>query len=351
MRNHLPRLLLATLPALALTACDGGEPTSELSDTDANLSSGFGGQTTSSEAPSFGDTAFAATDLATAPTDVADTATTGTPAIDGAARLRVLVAWGFPKPQPEATQVVDWSGSIAVTNGALRVVRRWHFEPNDDVIRPRTDIHTVEFTSHTRPASDGLLLEGFTGPRLNPTNSTVALTFTSPVITDTITLEKGMRLSEVVPVDAAGHVLSFHVIRPDTDACHEGFLRGHWTVDGAVGDRELGTLVGRMETSDGTLRGELKGVFGKRKDGRSLFFAKVIDANGQFVALIAGTYGDGEFKGRVLVGADHTIDGRVAGHIADDDSFLGRWSQKCGEDKDEGAPMTSDSQPAVDSGA
>src|SRR5262249_54073544 len=152
------------------------------------------------------------------------------------------------------------------------------------------------------------------------------LTFASAPITNTQTLVVGERLSEVVPVDAAGHVLVYHVIQPDHDACAEGFLRGQWKLVTTLAGHEIGVFRGRIGGGDGGLKGFVKGVFGQRKDGANLFFGKVIDADGKFVAVLAGRYGDGVFKGRILIGPDVKdlrIDGRVHGRYFDKDMTPG----------------------------
>jgi hypothetical protein len=349
--TQLGTLFLALLGG----ACTAPDVETSDSVTEEALSASYGGQTTANEAPQFADPALATTPMSGDDPNANDPMTGILP--DGAQRIRVLVVWGYVKPHPDATEVVDWSGSITVANGALRVARTVRFEPvTDTIIRPRTDIHTVAFTSKTKPAADGLLLEVFTGPKLNPSGGAVTLTFSSAPITSTQTLVAGERLSTSIPVDDAGHVLVFHVVRPDDSACREGFMRGQWLVKANLPDGELGVLRGRIGGGDGALEGNLKGLFGKRKDGHSLFFAKVVDGSGAFKALIAGTYADGVLKGRILVGnegtavKDLTIDGRVHGHYFDKDmtatdgngGFVGRWSQKCGEDPNEGQPMSSD---------
>ena len=210
MRTSLHRLCLA-LPLAAL-ACQGQDASpTDATSAAAELGGSFGAQTATDEAPAFDDAVIGAQELSSP--DIAMTDATTMPA--GAERMRVAIAWGYLDPHPDATEVVDWSGSIAVTNAGVRVVRKLRFEANDSIVRPRTDIHTIAFDSHTRPAADGLLLEVFTGPSLNPANGDIVLNFASAPITESITLRVGMRLSESFPVDAAGHVLAIHVVRPD----------------------------------------------------------------------------------------------------------------------------------------
>jgi hypothetical protein len=335
--------ILATLPLAAALGCaaDDTATTDDPQVADTALTASFGGQTETDEAPEFADPAFAQGDLAfedaaaNDPTTAAANATTG---------IRILVAWGYLRPHPDATDAVDWSGSIQVTNAAVRVVRTVRFEAQDMVIRPRTDPATIAFQSKTKPAADGLVLE------VVPSGAPVALTFASAPITNTITLTPGERLSQVIPVDAAGHKLAYHVIRPDHDPCHEGFLRGHWQALAKVGGRSVGVLRGRFFSGAGAVEGHLRGVFGVRKDGKKLFFAKVVGEDGTFRAVVAGVYGDGEFRGRILA-AGHVVAGVVHGRYFDADGdkdgrFLGRFSQRCQEDPTEGTPMPADDQPA-----
>ncbi len=351
--------LFMSLPvAVAALGCSADmQPSDDPSSADQSLSASFGGLTATSEAPSFADPAFAEGDLALADPPANDP-TTPDPSLANAAAVRLFVAWGYLRPHPNATEVVDWSGSISVDNGAIVVAREVHFETHDMVIRPRTDPKVVDFDSHTRPAMDGLVLE-----ILFPQTGTTTVTFASAPITNSITLTPGERLSQIVPVDDAGHVLAYHIIHRDHDACHEGFVRGHWTVisaatnapapstaAAAVGGREIGIFHGRFMDGKGELEGTMRGVFGARKDGKNLFFGKVIDLDGNFKALIAGTYGNGEFHGRLLLSDGHVVDGVVHGRYRDDGDgdttpdggFLGRWSEKCAEDPMEGQPMTSD---------
>ena len=350
--------LLMSLPlSVAALGCAADmQPSDDPAATDQALSASFGGMTATSEAPRFADPAFDEGDLALAD-PAANDPTTPDPSLTNAAAVRLFVAWGYLRPHPNATEVVDWSGSISVDNGAIVVAREVHFEPHDMVIRPRTDPKVVDFESHTRPAMDGLVLE-----ILFPSDGTTTVTFTSAPITNSITITPGERLSQIVPVDAAGHVLAYHIIHRDRGACHEGFVRGHWTVVSAAANattaaalagREVGVFRGHFLDGTGQLEGTMRGVFGARRDGHNLFFGKVIDLDGNFRALIAGTYGNGEFHGRLLLSDGHVVDGVVHGKYKDDGDgdttpdggFLGRWSEKCGEDPMEGQPMTTDEMP------
>jgi hypothetical protein len=337
MRYLLPALCLALLAGVS--AADEDPATLE-----RLLASPFGGVTETDEAPAFGDEDLLAAERSGEDRNVPDPLSH-----KGAKRdvrtLRIAIQWGYPRPHPEATDTVDWSGSLRVENAALRVLRTLRFEESDLVLRPRTDVHTVEFESTTGPHADGLLVEVILAPALNPEGSPVTLTFATPPHTQTIPLEPDTCHSSVVVVDDAGHVVAYHVIRPDADGCTEGFLSGGWTAQRTTTGREVGVIQGRFTDDEGRLRGHLLGVFGVRENGKQVWFAKVIDKDGGFVGLLAGRWGDGEFAGLFLDG-DRRVRGTVRGHFRDGDadhdgSFIGRY-KRCPKDPRKGEKVDDD---------
>lgn len=351
MKTFILRHSVFALPLLAAAACGSSDYVGDGTELESELESSFGGQTIADEAPDFGDPGFAEVDLAADVAPIADALPTNH---DNPRGLRLLVQWGYLPPRPDATDTIDWSGSITATNAALRVLGRVRFEPRDELLKDRTDPTKIEFSSHTKGASDGLLLEVVTGPDLNPSNGSVTLTFTSAPITKSLIIAPGTRPGEVVDVDEAGHILAYHFVRPNAGACREGFIRGRWT-GGTVNGTAVGTIEGRMESNDGRLYGDVKGIFGRRKDGHNLFFAKVIGTDGTFKALLAGQYGEGKFVGRILLGPDHRIDGHVDGRYFEPfaneqkpGGFQGHWSQGCRERGEEGMPLMNDDQPPMD---
>jgi len=337
--------------AMLIGACNSGdvEPLPEA--VDQALATSYGGEVTTDEQPAFGDPVLAGVTFQTEDVAVADR-TVDRPELAGARTVNIALAWGYLRPHPEATTAVDWSGSITVDNAAVRVLRTLRFEDRTDVvIRPRTDIYSVAFTSQTLPHADGLLLSVVLAPSLNPNLEPVTLTFNSAPFTTTLTLEAGMRMNHVEVVDEAGHVFSYQIIRPDADGCSEGFLRGRWQGAGEVEGRVLGRMHGRFFSADGRVVGFMRGVFGQRENGKQVWFAKVIGADGRFRGLIVGRFGEGKFAGLILVRGDgdaKLIEGAVRGHYFDGEAegsaggFMGRWSQRCGEDPREGAPSDTD---------
>lgn len=343
-------MFLATLP-LAF-GCQAVESAPE--ELDQALSTDYGDLDPSDEAPDFGDPEFAAIDLAGADVDAADpedpivTELEADP-VNPPRHLRVLLAWGHLRPRPDATVATDWSGRISVTNAGLRVLRTVAFEPGDELVRPREDLHYVDFASHTLPHADGVLLDVVLHPTLNPAGEPIVLTFASGPITQELTLAPGLPRMDAVAVDDDGNALAYAIFAPDADAsCQQGYLAGRWTQVGDIDGRPVGRLRGRWLSADGELHGKLRGVWGQRANGSRVFFAKVIGADGAWKGILAGRYALGRFGGIYLGDRDHTIDGVVRGRYfdgpADDGAgfFAGRWALRCGELPTEGTPADSD---------
>jgi hypothetical protein len=334
------------LSAVLFTLFAGGAMTAEdPADLDQMLAASFGGQTEDREAPAFGDA-----DLLVPAFQGVDPR-----AFDRAvpfamrrrvSHVRVAIQWGYLTPHPDATEPIDWSGSLRATNAGLRVLRRLTFEDSPLVVLPRTDVHSVEFASHTLPHADGLLLDVILAPSLNPGGGPVTLTLDTTPHSETIAISPGLRRAHVSRVDDAGHVVAYQIIRPDADGCSEGFLRGLWRSMETGDGRAIGVLKARFSADEGRLRGHLRGVFGERENGHQVLFAKMADLGGQFYAILAGRWGDGEFAG-LLLGRRREVRGVVRGLYLDGDgdhdgAFIGRYSERCGEDAREGQTLDDD---------
>ena len=341
---------IASILSLAILGCGSPDISSPDFTIDESLAASYGGEVATDEPPAFGDPLMTSGELALEDASVADAAT-DRPELEGAQHVRIALVWGYPRPRPDAEAVVDWSGTITVANAGVRVLRALRFEERSDVvIRPRTDVHTIAFESQTKPHADGLLLDVVLAPSLNPDGLPVTLSFDSAVYSNTITLEPGMRRHQVDVVDDAGHVIAYQVIRPDRDASADGFFRGRWQAAGEVEGRVLGRLAGRFFGADGQLRGHLRGVYGVRESGSQVWFGKVIGRDGAFQGLVAGRWADGKLGGLIL-GRGEIVKGVLAGHYfeaatGDAGGFLGRWSERCGEDPREETAAGGD-EPAV----
>jgi hypothetical protein len=129
-------------------------------------------------------------------------------------------------------------------------------------------------------------------------------------------------------VDASGNRIAATAMARPVDVCENGFIRGRWhkVAEGR------GMLIGRVASSDGELKGHMKGLYGVKANGEKVFFGKYINTDGEFRGIFAGHYADGQFRGRWLTAAGErgalggeyreTIPGpEVGGH------FMGRWAE------------------------
>lgn len=324
---------------------------------DDALTYDYGGIDDANEAPGFNDGDIIA--LAVEDVPAADDALAADPdvvaaeadAVTRAAHLRVLLVWGHQPPGAGSLDPTDWSGTITVTGAALRVLRLVSHEEGDAIVLPRPDSRTVTFTSITSGSTDGLLLDLVVHPRIAPDGTPITLTFSSAALTQTLTLAVGERTGDVVPVGDAGDVFAWQVFASHVGDCVQGYLTGTWHEVGSILGRPVGLVKGRWLGDGGVLRGTLRGVFGKRRSGSRVFFAKLIDVEGKLSGVLAGHHAAGRFTGLMLDGA-YRIGGYVRGaywdSLASDGAFVGRWSHFCDEWGTEGsAPADDEATPAA----
>lgn len=347
---------LLALMAGGLVACGPGlgEGSTEL---DTALHQDYAGLDEADEAPDFDDADLAtAEDLNEGEEVTVEDATTDEEGAlaeaeqdpTQARKLIVSVMWGHLRPQPDATEVTDWSGFFAIKNGALRVLRTLRFEGMDH-LAPRPGIRTVPFNSYTKPHADGLLLEVILHPALvTDPDSPPVLMMRTAAYEDTLPLVPGMRLSRVVRVDETGNAVAYHIFRPPTAGCKEGLMVGRYTEAETTEDgRTVGHMKGKYLSFDGSVVGKIRGLWGERANGAQVFFSKVINREGEFIGVLAGRFGEGKYRGRYL-GRNREIVGAVKGVYREASEergggfFMGRWSVGCGELSSEGRPDAAD---------
>jgi hypothetical protein len=103
-------------------------------------------------------------------------------------------------------------------------------------------------------------------------------------------------------------------------------------------DAHAGAFLGVVVNRLGEPLGHVRGIYGQRRsDGKPVLFGKLIDRDGRFLGVLAGTYDGGDFLARwkLLGDDDH---GRIRGHYFDSATagaghFVARWAQTgCSED-------------------
>lgn len=354
MINLKTLAMLVLAGALGLTACEKSDPFDAGGDEDRDdeeiiIESEFGKFTTSDEAPAFGDAELAAevADEVAVTNDLMSTDTEVIDAISGRAAVPVIflrLTWGHLEFDSTATEVIDWSGSIEVNRGKLAALRTIKFEDGDHIVWPRESKQRVEFTSHTQPHFDGLALA-----IVDKDTSDVEgiLTIHAGPYSRSIAFSELDSLEMIEQVDDLGN--EFSIVSHSKSIERQapgGFFAGKWIRKG----ERSGEFKGRWISKTGDTVGHLKGRWGFSTDGAQVFAGKVIDANGQFVALIAGhwdTHGHGRnmksgwLRGR-WVNENHEEMGRLSGvwhtgNRGDNRGFFhGHWSEKIQEQSDGG---------------
>ncbi len=174
----------------------------------------------------------------------------------------VAIRWGYFPPHAGG-EITDWSGFIAVSRGAIELIRPLRFEndgsrplgPAEDAARHGADPRVVRFTSHTLPAWDGLLLR-IHRDEVRPAVLVIKVGATMRVLP----FEELFELDAAEIVDDAGHELRIRAHTPPPACAVEvGRAGGAW---GAI-DEDHGLLRGRLETA-----GDLYGVRARTLDVR-----------------------------------------------------------------------------------
>jgi hypothetical protein len=255
-------------------------------------------------------------------------------------RLYLMITWGNLCRSREIDFVTDWSGSLTVDPGAIVLKRVIRFEPSDEIL-PRVRRDLLEWKSQTRGAFDGILVRVYGSPSLaaidTTTDSTATMiTFSTERLEVSFSLKDLPNLHRVIEVDNAGNAVAFNAVHVPPQGCPRGFMRGVWRDHP---EREGGVFFGRWIAANGHFEGFLRGHYGVNGKGEHVFFGKLINPRGRFMGILAGEYGYGSekyggwFSGRWVTGNLRTH-GRLKGewkrHEQDRNGFFrGRWEANC----------------------
>lgn len=362
-------------PFLALTllvwvvGCSEKGAESELAQT-TDLNEDFGGFTTASDSPAFGDPDLMASESDEVEIEDVMAFTPEVSAIEsdpavGIFRFRAV--WGHLRLDTTETEVTDWTGSLSISRGAVLIRRAIRFELAQDYIVPRTDRTLLEWVSMTTVHNDGIDADLLV-PRLVPVIDTtidyvvdtlgdtaevividtimpdpepVTVTFATGPYSRTFTLDELVALDTVVDLDDGNQVAftSFRYSR-----CPKGAVSGGW----GYNDEGQGVFRGRWMSQNGHLIGWVRGTYGVNDEGRRVLFGKWISRDGAFEGLLSGTYrphpnenaadvakrrAGGKFEATIFSAGRLPI-GEVTGHYKSspqtgDGYFQGRWKLDC----------------------
>lgn len=236
----------------------------------------------------------------------------------------VAIRWGYFPARPDATEIVDWSGFVAVPRGSVQVVRPLRFEndgsaplgPTEDFVLPDADPRVVRFRSHTRPAADGLLLRVH-----RPSMAPSVVVIRVGGVTRVLAFEELFDLDASEVVTGGGHELHIRARTPAPSDCLSivGEGTGTWTALDATHGTFDGGIAGATWSVD--LAGQTLDVLGPY----SLFRARALD-DGVEVGRARGvaaafhyTPGAGRLVGMARSGSTDARGG-----------LLGRWTVDAG---------------------
>ncbi len=328
---------------LGTSGCELFFPESSEADHEA-LMEEYGGYTTDSEAPAFGDEDLLATVGGDSPFDdeMSTHPTVTNARHNGRAKVYALrMIWGnLPDPadsvagEPEECPVTDWSGSVVVDGGVVIVRAIIKFEPGDFIVRPRISPRELRWVSHTKGHVDGIVLEIIDVPEPESVSAANVVKITTPLYSVEIPLDELEEYSDYQEYDECNSI-SLFATRISFAGCPRGFLGGKWIAETDTS----GIFKGGWISYNGRLVGYLRGHYTKR-DGRRVFFGKWITRSGAFGGLLKGTWEPmdgtdccgGTFEG-YWVDETYTRRGVLKGHYCTAcDSvgfFHGRWLEFC----------------------
>ncbi len=289
-RFFFPLVLSLILGALLISGCSKESAPLTSNDMGLNFEDEFGGYDASNEAPGFGDETILSEMSEDAEVAVDDPefsiqfATLDTLPIVKVYAMKIL--WGQLEFDSTVTEMTDWSGSLTIANGAIRIASLIRFEwPYDHIVRPRTDRSKLEWVSQTAPHFDGILVWLYDlSDSLGLTENTV--TFQTGPYTRTFTMSELDSLSEIIEVDELGNEVSFDARYLETPDCGYGFLGGRWVFK----ENNRGIFYGRWVNWSGMAMGHLRGHWGINSAGEKVFFGKWIGRGGEFKGLLRGNW-------------------------------------------------------------
>lgn len=327
----------------------------DLTQENPNLDEPLGGYTAQSEQPAFGDADLAASSILESTTEdpiLSDPEVVRWQRSDSVRAYAVTLLWGILDSDPSihpgddggGAENLDWSGSATINHGALVVRATIAFERDDYLVGPRTERDRVMWVSHTSAGFDGLRLMVL--QNLDQGNDGV---------TDTLTIQAGTHrwdfavndlaeLDYTEAIDDLGNKFAIRSFRMLPQVCNRGFVGGAWLAPS--GDETFGRFQGRWVAVDGSVAGNLRGIWGTDKEGAKVFYGKYVDRAGNFKGIVRGTWDDrgpdgpsqanhfrthGAFNGEWVDENGNAL-GALRGHWrvvrGDDDGFFeGAWKE------------------------
>ncbi len=293
----LSTLLLVGCGKEATQPTNQGIPTQE----NPNLDESLGGYTSQSEAPFFGDEDLAAScDLEVAAEDAfaSDPDVLGWQNSDTFRAYALTLLWGVLDSDPsihtnddgDGAQNFDWSGSAIVNHGALVARATIAFERDDYLVGPRAERDKVMWVSHTSGGFDGLRLLVLQNLGVGDDGVTDSLTITAGDHQWVLAVNDLADLDRTEVIDDLGNKFAIRSFRMMPQLCNRGFVGGAWLAPREPGMD--GHFQGRWVAADGSVAGNVRGIWGINTKGEKVFFGKYVDRAGNFRGILRGSWED-----------------------------------------------------------
>lgn len=257
--------------------------------------------------------------------------------VDGKAVVhRVMIRWGQFPFDSAVSEPTKWNGIVAVKGGKLFLKKLLLFE-GKDMAASCINHHCALVKTATLPHNDGIVMTVVTPADVAAADFKLVVKFAG-LYKRVIGLKELAGLSEVTPVDHFGNkvLIMSHKVGP----CPKGFVGGKWKRLGPKG----GIFAGKWQNAGGGIDGKLAGIWGKRENGKRVFFGLYVGNDEKFKGLLKGKYSplkslpegvkEGGFLEGHWVGKNDALGGVLKGfyHIAEEGgkgSFKGKWRAKC----------------------
>ncbi|NIP41640.1 MAG: hypothetical protein GWO41_11255 [candidate division Zixibacteria bacterium] len=293
MKKAIIITLALTLAGLfILTGCSDNSASNDAESSFLNMDDFFGGYSPTDEAPAFGDEEISRNFPEPEVVSSELNRFNDLDSIQGEPDVSVYsmrILWGMLEYDPTITSLTDWSGSLTVDTGCIRVINKVLFEPLQDyLVRPRISCRFLEWVSFTSVHYDGIqVFLYFRNSVTDP--ATTQVVFETGPFSRTFALSELDSLSETVDVDNLGNKVFIEAEKLWRLDCPEGYLEGRWIRSGY--QRIYGQFYGRFLSLDGLFLGHVKGHWGVNSEGEKLFFGKWINHLGRFQGFLRGNWG------------------------------------------------------------
>ena len=226
---------------------------------------------------------------------------------------------------------VDWSGSLTLEEGSIRLVSLIGFELGEDyLLRPRQARNEIAWQSltHGEGDIDGLRVTLIvpSEPDLGSTDMILRLRML-PLGDEPLEFSLGQLadLEQIISVPNGAGQLSIRAFKAEAATSVRGYLGGRWgyvledsTVEGD--SVVVRGFKGRWISDSGEMLGFVRGHYGRDLTGERVFFGKYIDEQGAFRGFV---------RGRWWIEARHGEESDADYHEVG--VFAGGWTSATGE--------------------